>query len=310
VFYLCRWKLRIAPPHYLNAIEMAPLLKMIGSFATQPFGLPVAASTPAGFLIVALMSISAALLAAWGRVQALLPERWQSVPPLLLPLLSFGLLVPVISAAQIFAGRGFQLAGNGFHRYEIFPIVGVLCALSAIAGLTRHALGGPGRSLPLHWAAIAGGVLLVGAVVSHYRMDRIAPWTLQFCLEVNRDRREFFDQLERVLQEAQYRNRVEHGYGHQADFFALPNLQLEQFSLRLEPDYLLQHYARALTSPHYDALLVPFAPLNPQHRALLIDRAVWPESADFYARYFPQQTTSLSAVAAEPRLRSPPAATP
>jgi hypothetical protein len=292
LFYYCRWRLGIAPPQHLGAIEPAALLDMVGSFAGQPLGMPAAANTAVGIMIVGLLVMTAPLILLWDWVQLKLPERWRGGPPMFLALLGFGLLISTIAVVQVFAGRGFQRAGQGFHRYEIFPILGALCAAVAVFSVLPNFFR---RPLPLRFSASLGLAFVVLAVMSHYRMDRLAPWPLKFCREVNRQRGEFFSHLERVVHEARYRNFVDHGYGHQTEFTTLPNLRLEQSPPALEADYQLQHYARALSSPRYDTLFVPFAPLGREHHALLTDRVKWPETAAFYARYFPQQTAALTA---------------
>jgi hypothetical protein len=300
LLFFFRSKLQIPPPQHLDAIQPELLLRMIGSFATQPFGAPVSTALAAGVTTVALLFVSAGVLAARCWFRDRWPDRLGHVPSAFLPLLIFGLLVPVIGATQVFAGRGFQLAGQGYHRYEIFPVIGTCSALVALVSFAWHGVGIRTRPVAWFWPAGAGLALLVFSVTSHHRLAHQWAWSLDTCRQVNQERRDFFNHLERVVQEIRYHNMAHLGIDRQAEFTALPNLRIERASLGLD-DYLLQYYARSLASPRYDALYVPFIPWDAAHHATLGDAAAWPQTAAFLRRYFPEQAAALATAPAPNR---------
>lgn len=294
VYFFLRWLLGVPSPRFLQKPDLIAIVKMVGSYATHDFFISSNYLTTAGILVL----VGAAI--AVYRLLYTLARHYKSLgtpaqPDFRPALLFFGLTVLLLVPLQLYFGRGFQLAGNGFQRYEIFPVMGTLLVLAA--GLALASGLSANRVLGGHpYITIAASFLItILAGFSHFEMDRRSPWPIKFCIEVNTRRSEFFSSLEAALEESRYSNLSQLGYGRQNEYIALPDFWMEDSFLYLHDGYPVSHYAHALASGAFDILLVPFTPANGRPEAAILNGSTRPAALNFYRRYFPKQSATLNA---------------
>ena len=280
VYYVTRWQLKVPSPQHFHGLESNQLVQMIASFAGYHFSMPRAVASILGGTILICAAVTTLLLVRYRQFAEGVTGR--------LALILVGLLILILSPLQLYVGRGFQLAGEGVHRYEIFPLLGAFCVVGGVFSLL------PMPAAPRHLSLGLSGLLLALATWSHFRLDHISPWPIQFCNEVNRHRREFFNDLAAAIREIGYYNLTHYGYDRMSESVAFPDFTLGDNAMVLDPTYPLHFYARATASSDYDTVFTPFAAPEAAWPALVSEGQNFPESLNFLRRYYPRQTAQLS----------------
>lgn len=274
IYYLLRWQLKVPAPHHLHDWETSRFLQMVGSFAGYHFSVPPPAASILGGSIVICAVVTALLLARYRKSAEEISGK--------IACILVGIVILILSPLQLYVGRGFKLAGEGYHRYEIFPLLGAFCVVAGAFSLL------PLPAAPRHLRVGLGGLLLALAAWSHFRLDCISPWPIQFCNEVNRHREEFFNDLAAATREIGYYNRTRYGYDRMAEFVAFPDFPLGDNAMVLDPAYPLHFYAQAVASSDYDTIFTPFAAPEAALPALVSESQEFPESLRFLHRYYPR----------------------
>jgi hypothetical protein len=289
--YLFRWWLQVPRPAHLMEIQIMPLFRMIGSFASYHFFVPEGAAMAVGIVLVAVL-LAALIALLFG-----FPGAWKEDRREALALIVVGFSIVVVATAQVYAGRGYQLAGRQFHRYEIFPVFGMvisgagaLALIWPVIARVRARL----RLLPLALCAF----LVLHSVWAHFYIDRTSYWPLSLCIQIGEQRRVFFAELRQVLLETRRHNEYALGFSRREAFLTLPDFEIPDTLGSLETTYSLQFYARALASPDYDENYTPFVPPGSEHMALAAEPAERSRAAVFFRRFFPQQLAHLKVSAA------------